>query len=99
AVPHMRKQGGGHIINFSDWLSKSGRPRYPGYLTYYVAKTGIIGLTEALALELAADNILVNAIAPGPILAPPTTSDEEFQAVERATPLGRCGGELGIAKS
>ncbi len=99
AVPHMRKQGSGHIINFSDWLSKSGRPRYPGYLTYYVAKTGVIGLTEALALELAADNILVNAIAPGPILAPPTTSDDEFKAVEKSTPLGRWGGEIEIAKA
>ena len=28
AVPHMRRQGGGHIINFSDWLPRSGRPRY-----------------------------------------------------------------------
>jgi NAD(P)-dependent dehydrogenase (short-subunit alcohol dehydrogenase family) len=37
AVPHMRKQGGGRIINFSDWLAVSGRPRYPGYLPYYVA--------------------------------------------------------------
>ena len=45
----------------------------PGYLPYYVAKTGVIALTEALALELAADQILVNAIAPGPIVAPPGT--------------------------
>ena len=29
AVPHMRRQGGGHIINFSDWTARSGRPRYP----------------------------------------------------------------------
>ena len=71
AWPHMRRSGGGHIVNFSDWLSRSGRPRYTGYLPYYVAKTGVIGLTEALALELAPDKILVNAIAPGPILAPP----------------------------
>jgi NAD(P)-dependent dehydrogenase (short-subunit alcohol dehydrogenase family) len=99
AVPHMRAQGGGRIINFSDWLSKSGRPRYRGFLPYYVAKTGIIALTEALALELASDNILVNAVAPGPILAPPTTGAEEIQAVEEATPLGRWGGEIEIAKS
>ena len=65
AAPHMRAQGGGHIINFSDWLARSGRPRYPGYLSYYVAKAGAIALTEALALELAADGILVNCIAPG----------------------------------
>ena len=93
AVPFFRKQGGGRIINFSDWLARSGRPRYRGYLPYYVAKAGVIGLTEALALELAADNILVNAVAPGPILAPAETTDEEFHAVEQATPLGRWGGE------
>jgi NAD(P)-dependent dehydrogenase (short-subunit alcohol dehydrogenase family) len=55
-------------------------------------------LTEALALELAPDGILVNAIAPGPILAPPETTDEELKAVERATPVGTWGGSLEIAK-
>ena len=99
AVPHMRRLRGGRIINFTDWVAKSGRPRYAGYLTYYVAKAGVIALTEALALELANDQILVNAIAPGPIVAPDSISDEEFANVERATPLGRWGGEVEIAKA
>lgn len=99
AVPHMRRLRGGRIINFSDWIARSGRPRYVGYLPYYVAKAGVIALTEALALELAPDQILVNAVAPGPIVAPEGTSDEEFATVERATPLGRWGGELEIAKA
>ena len=95
-VPHMRRQGGGRIINFTDWVARSGRPRYKGYLPYYVAKAGVIGLTEALALELADDRILVNAVAPGPILAPDGTTDEEYRAVESATPLGRWGGEAEV---
>jgi NAD(P)-dependent dehydrogenase (short-subunit alcohol dehydrogenase family) len=99
AVPHMRRLRGGRIINFGDWVARSGRPRYTGYLPYYVAKAAVIALTEALALELAGDQILVNAIAPGPIVAPENTSDEEFAGVERATPLGRWGGEAEIAKA
>jgi NAD(P)-dependent dehydrogenase (short-subunit alcohol dehydrogenase family) len=99
AVPHMRRLRGGRIINFGDWVARSGRPRYTGYLPYYVAKASVIALTEALALELAPDQILVNAIAPGPIVAPEDTSDDEFARVERATPLGRWGGEIEIAKA
>jgi len=99
AVPHMRRVRGGRIINFADWVAASGRPRYLGYVPYYVAKAGVVALTQVLALELAADQILVNAIAPGPIVAPEGTSDEEFAKVERATPLGRWGGEMEIAKA
>jgi len=99
AVPHMRKQGGGRIVNFSDWIAASGRPRYAGFLPYYVAKAGVIALTEALALELADDAILVNAVAPGPIVAPPGTTDDELKAVEAATPLGRWGGSEAIIRA
>ena len=97
AVPFMRKQGGGRIINFADWLARSGRPAYRGFVAYYTAKAGIIALTEALALELASDQILVNAIAPGPILPPPDLTDEEREEVAAATPVGRWGGETQIA--
>lgn len=99
AIPHMRRLRGGRIINFADWVARSGRPRYEGFLPYYVAKAAVIALTEALALECAADQILVNAVAPGPIVAPDDVSDEEFAAVERATPLGHWGGEQEIAKA
>lgn len=99
AVPMMKTTGGGRIIHFADWVARSGRPRYVGYLPYYVAKAGVIALTEALALELAPDRILVNAIAPGPIVAPPDMSSDDRAAVEGATPLGRWGGGLEIAKA
>ena len=99
AIPVMRRTGGGRIVNFADWLARSGRPAYHGFTSYYVAKAGIIALTEALALELAADQILVNAIAPGPILAPPDMDPTEVAAVAKATPVGRWGGEIEIAKA
>ncbi len=99
AAPHMRAAGEGRIINFSDWTAVSGRPRYTNYVPYYVAKRGVLGLTEALALELAPDRILVNAVAPGPILAPPGTTPEELAAVEASTPLGRWGGAEEIVKA
>lgn len=94
----MKARGGGRIITFTDWVAASGRPRYKGYLPYYVAKCGVIGLTQVLALELARYNILVNCIAPGPILAPPGLSPEEDAEVRAATPLGRWGGAEEIAK-
>ena len=99
AIPLMRAAGGGRIVNFADWLARSGRPAYKGFVSYYVAKAGIIALTESLALELAADQILVNAIAPGPILAPPDMDPEEVAGVAKATPVGRWGGEIEIAKA
>jgi NAD(P)-dependent dehydrogenase (short-subunit alcohol dehydrogenase family) len=99
AVPVMRRTGGGRIVNFSDWLARSGRPAYHGFTSYYEAKAGIIALTESCAHDLAADQILVNAIAPGPILAPPDMDPAEVAAVAKATPVGRWGGEIEIAKA
>lgn len=99
SVPSMKQNGGGRIILFSDWLPTSERPRYDGFLTYYVAKAGLKALAEAMALELAEHNITVNAIAPGPILAPPETTKDEHESVAKNTPLGRWGGEGEIAKA
>lgn len=97
AVPFMRETGGGRIINVTDWTAASRRPRYLGYLPYYVAKHAVIGLTEALSLELAADRILVNAVAPGPMLPPDDMPPDEQTAVTRVTPLGRWGGADEVA--
>lgn len=98
AARHLRARGGGRVINVADWVAASGRPRYKDFTPYYAAKAGIIGLTQAQALELA-PHVLVNAIAPGPILPPKNIRNEEVKAVEEVTPLRRWGGAAEIAKA
>jgi NAD(P)-dependent dehydrogenase (short-subunit alcohol dehydrogenase family) len=98
AATIMKQGNGGRIINFADWLPASGRPHYPGFVPYYTSKAAVVALTESLALELAPE-ILVNAIAPGPILAPPDLTPEENTDVIKATPLRRWGGAAEIAKT
>ncbi len=98
AAPHMKKAGAGRIINFGDWIAASGRPRYSGYVPYYAAKSAVTGVTEALALELAPE-ILVNEIAPGPIVPPADLSEEDHAKVIAATPLRRWGGADEIART
>jgi NAD(P)-dependent dehydrogenase (short-subunit alcohol dehydrogenase family) len=98
-APIMKQSGdGARIINFTDWLPVSGRPRYRGFVPYYASKAAVVALTESLALELA-PKILVNAIAPGPISAPPDLTPEENLEVLNATPLERWGGAEEIAKT
>jgi NAD(P)-dependent dehydrogenase (short-subunit alcohol dehydrogenase family) len=98
AAPLMKQGNGGRIINFADWLPVSGRPHYPGFVPYYSSKAAVVALTQSLALELAPE-ILVNAIAPGPILAPPDLTPEDNTEVIKATPLRRWGGAAEIAKT
>ena len=64
AVPHMRAAGGGAILNLT---SVHGFQVSPGYPTYETAKAALIQLTKQVALDLGADGIRVNAIAPGAI--------------------------------
>ncbi len=65
-VPHMRKQGGGRIINISSIFGKQPG----GLLDYDAIKAAVIMFSKDLANYLAKDNILVNAVCPGPIRGP-----------------------------
>jgi len=97
-VDHFEKTGTlASIINIASIASSI--KGLPNRFVYGTSKAAVIGLTQVLALELAGDQILVNAVAPGPILAPPGTTDDELRAVEQATPLGRWGGGGAIARA
>lgn len=85
----------GKIVTIADW-SVLTRP-YKDYLPYNAAKSAVIGLTKSFAKELA-PHILVNSVAPGPILRPPDLSDEDNAEVIAGTPLARWGGAGEIAK-
>ena len=78
----------GHIIHFGDWAADNNP--YKNYLPYLVSKAAVHYSTKALAVELAPKGILVNAIAPGPTINPPTGSSEVWQAeVISQTPLAK----------
>jgi len=66
-IPHMIKNGKGKIINFGSIASFMGRP---DRVAYVAAKSGILGLTRALAVDLTGKNINVNTICPGLISTP-----------------------------
>lgn len=85
----------GKMVFFSDW-SVLTRP-FMDYVPYNAAKAAVVGLTKSLAKELA-PHVLVNAIAPGPILKPPDLTEEEDKEVLAGTLLKRWGGAEEIAK-
>ena len=91
AHPYMKKRGGGAIVNLASIMGLSGGI-YPN-ASYQASKGGVVNLTRALALEWAADNIRVNAVAPTYVRTDLTTvifsNPEMMKTVMAHTPLGR----------
>ena len=91
ALPYMKKRGGGAIVNLASIMGLSGGI-YPN-ASYHASKGAVVNLTRALALEWAADNIRVNAVAPTyvrtELTVPIFSSPEMMKTVMAHTPLGR----------
>ena len=93
-VPIMKRRGGGVIINFA---SQAGRRGEPKVTIYCSTKAAVISITQSLALELAADNIRVNAVAPGVIDTPMWKHVDSQFAIYENKPIGQKKREVGDA--
>ena len=89
-LPTMLERGYGRIINISSIAGKEGKHNP---VAYAAAKAGVIGLTKALAFEVAPRGILVNAITPGSIMTRNWSHlpEDEIDEVRRRHPIGRLG--------
>jgi 3-oxoacyl-[acyl-carrier protein] reductase len=89
-IPGMKKRRSGRIINVASIAGKEGNPNM---IPYSTAKAGVIGLTKALAKEVASYGIYVNAIAPAVIDTPilQQLTPEQVQYMVQRIPLGRVG--------
>ena len=98
-IPHMRGRGAGSVVNMSSVSAQRGGGVFGGP-HYSAAKAGILGLTRAMARELAPDGIRVNAICPGFIDTDITAgrlTDEMREQIRSAIPMGRAGEASDVA--
>jgi 3-oxoacyl-[acyl-carrier protein] reductase len=98
ALGTMMRARAGRIINVSSVVAQMGNA---GQANYVAAKAGLIGLTKAIAMEIASRNITVNAVAPGFIDTPMTNvlSDKVKEELKARIPLGRLGVPRDVAAS
>jgi len=96
ALAVMMRQRYGRIINMTSVVAETGNA---GQANYVAAKAGLIGLTRAIATEVASRNITVNAIAPGFIASPMTdvVPEKVKEELLARIPLGRMGQDCEVA--
>jgi len=96
AMHTMMRARAGRIINISSVVAQTGNA---GQANYVAAKAGLIGLTKAIAMEIASRNITVNAVAPGFIKTPMTDvlPDKVKEELNTRIPLGRMGTARDVA--
>ena len=96
ALGAMLKQRSGRIINITSVVAETGNA---GQANYVASKAGLIGLTRAIAVEVASRSITVNAVAPGFISTPMTDPlpDELKEKMKSLIPLGRFGTDRDVA--
>jgi len=91
----MRRQGAGKIVNICDW---AGIRPYNNYLPYTVSKSGLIGLTRALAKALAPE-VQVNCVALGPVMPPEDYDAAEIERLKQATLTKTLGTPEDVARA
>lgn len=96
ALPVMMKARAGRIINIASVVAQMGNS---GQANYVAAKAGLIGLTKAIAMEIASRGITVNAVAPGFIETPMTDvlPEQVKEKLKERIPLGRMGSSRDVA--
>jgi len=96
ALGAMLRQRAGRIINITSVVAETGNA---GQANYVASKAGLIGLTRAIAVEVASRDITVNAVAPGFIVTPMTDvlSQEIKDKMKSLIPLGRMGSDRDVA--
>ncbi len=96
ALATMMRARAGRIINIASVVAQMGNA---GQANYVAAKAGLIGLTKAIAMEIASRNITVNAVAPGFIKTPMTDvlPDKVKEELNTRIPLGRMGSARDVA--
>ncbi len=97
-MPHLIRQRSGRVVNMSSVVGLSGNP---GQANYAAAKAGLVGLTKAVAREVASRNVTVNALAPGYIITAMVEElTEETQAkILARIPMGRFGTPEDVAEA